>query len=284
MKKTKKLFSISLQHFADGETAAAETGLASPQNLETPDGSADIADNSISADMEFESLIKGGKYENAFKKRTQSIIEKRFKNYKALEDTRAKQQPVIDRLAQLYGLDPSDTQAILEKLQTDSRLTSADSPTPKDGKEDAVNKENADSFDADRMAAVREQLISQKAKALSNRWATEAKQLKTLFPDFSLAEELQNPAFGALLKSGMPLKKAYTALHSEELIKKAVNGTAMRVKEQTLKSIRANGSRVAENGLSSKGAITHKTDVASLTGKDIRSILQQVENGSKVRF
>lgn len=284
MKKTKKLFSISLQHFADSETTSADTGLASPQNLDTSSDSVNTAHNSISADAEFESLIKGGKYENAFKKRTQSIIEKRFKNYKALEDSQAKQQPVMDLLAKAYGLDPADTQAILEKMQTDSRFTLTDTPTSEDGKPTAQPKENAKSFDADRMASVKEQLISQKAKALSNSWAMEAKQLKTLFPSFSLAEELQNPSFAALLKSGMPLKKAYTALHSDELIKKAVTGTAQRVKEQTLKSIRANGSRVAENGLSSKGAITHKTDVASLTGKEIRSILQQVENGSKVRF
>ena len=283
MNKSKKLFRISLQHFGEALSASPEAGLASSHSA--ADSSLSDTDNGISVEQEFESLIKGGRFENAFKKRTQAIIDKRFKNYKALEDSQAKQQPVIDRLASIYGVDPLDTQAILEKLQTDSRLAPGIPPTDTGDSTPVSAKEDAKDNSADIKApSFKEQFISDKAKALSKQWTMEAKQLKPLFPSFDLGAELKNPAFTSLIKSGMPLRRAYTAVHSDELIKKAVTGTAMRVKEQTLKDIRANGSRAAENGLSAKGAITHKTDVASLSGKEIRSILQQVERGTKVRF
>ena len=140
--------------------------------------------------------------------------------------------------------------------------------------------ENAESRDL----KTRDAFLSAKAQALSKRWTAEGEQLKKIFPSFDFKNELKDPVFASLLKTGMPLRKAYTAAHSDELLKNAVSGTAKKVAEQTLKNIRANGSRVAENGLHNGAGTVRKTDVSALTGKEIRSILKQVENGSKIRF
>lgn len=277
MKTNKTALRISLQFFAsepssvpaDTEIGSAvpteESGDTSPAVTETTDEQ---------TEAEFEKLIKGGRFENAFKKRTQSIIDKRFKTLKALEKTRDEQQPILDFLSAKYGIDSSSPDLLLEKLQNDSTVGNA-TPT-----EENMSKVNADSPDTD----MRQSFVSEKARSLSKKWAAEGEELKKLFPSFDFSKELKNPVFTAMLKSGLPLRKAYTAAHSDELLKSAVSGTAKKVAEETFKSIRANGSRVAENGLHKGAGIVRKTDVSSLTGEQIRSILKQVEQGTKIRF
>ncbi len=269
-------FYLSLQFFASEQTTgdtSADAGLSdidtdTESTSENGDTSAENVDGNR-YEEEFEKLIKGGKYENAFQKRVQGIIDKRFKNLKSLEETQAKQKCVFDFLSEKYGIDSSDPSLLLEKMQSENS---------EDVKETTGN--NAERPDLQK----RNDLVSEKAMRLSRQWTEDGRQLKKIFPNFDFKTELKNPVFSSLLKSGMPLRKAYTAAHSDEILKNAVSGTAKKVAEQTLKSIRAQGSRVAENGLHNGAGIIRKTDVSSLSGKEIRSILKQVENGSKIRF
>lgn len=269
MKHSKLPFTIDLQFFAD-EAASAEPasslGDASPVEEQSGVNASALSTDGDQLEAEFEALIKGGKFEAPFKKRTQSIIDKRFKSLKALEESAAQSKPIFDLLSAKYGTDPSDTRLLLEKMQGDSFFNPNSEPSVKPD------------------PALRDALLSEKAARLSKKWTAEAEQLKAVFPSFDFKTELKNPAFSSLLKSGMPLRRAYTAVHSDELIQHAVSGTAKKVAEQTLKSIRAQGSRVAENGLHNGSGIIRKTDVSSLSGKDIRSIVRQVENGSRIRL
>lgn len=274
MKNNKTPIRIGLQFFAlDGSaqpTAAPEAiGDAEPatENIGTTT-SADTAKNGNQLEEEFEKLIKGGRFENAFKKRTQGIIDKRFKTLKSLEESRAKQQPLLDFLSEKYGVDSSDPELMLQKMQNEQAT---------------VQKEKMGDADTP-VESLKKEIVSKKADLLYRRWTEEGEQLKRIFPEFDFGKELKDPAFSSLLKSGMPVRKAYTMVHSDELLKNAVTGTAKKVAEQTLKSIRAQGSRVAENGLHNGAGIVRKTDVSSLTGQEIRDILKQVENGSRIRF
>lgn len=277
MNNTKKLpFEIPLQFFAsedmsvsDSADVSTDMGVASPEadNIEDTPSAVNTFDGN-QVEEEFEKLIKGGKYEDAFKKRTQSIIDKRFKTLKALESSQAKQQPIMDFLSEKYGIDSSDPSLLLEKMQNESKEKSG------------IDNGSAEKTETN----TREQIIAAKAQKLSRHWAEEGKELKKVFPDFDFKTELQNPIFTSLLKSGLPLRKVYMAVHSDELIRSAVQGTAIKVAEQTMKSIRAQGSRAAENGLHNGAGFVRKTDVSSLTGQEIRSILKQVENGTKIRF
>ena len=266
---------LSLQFFAS-EINSGESADAGQTDTFDTTQSSDNTEVSASADLssgdqpevEFEKLIKGGKFENAFQKRVQSIIDKRFKNLKALEQTQAKQQPLFDFLSEKYGIDPSEPQLILEKLQSENKT---------EQKDNTGTAEKPDS-------TVKNDILARKARLLSQKWTAEGEQLKKQFPNFDFKTELKNPLFTSLLKSGMPLRKVYTAVHSDELLKNAVEGTAKKVAEQTLKSIRVQGSRVVENALHNGAGIIRKTDVSSLSGQDIRNILKQVENGTKIRF
>ena len=278
---TKKLpLKLSLQFFGNESTGSetpsvsatadpllSNNGDASPRVQSVDEQASAPSDDQL--EMEFEKLIKGGRFENAFKKRTQGIIDKRFKTLKSLEESQAKQKPIFDLLSAKYGTDPSNIDELLEKMQNDISPKSESAPEVADKKTTSVN---------------RDEFISQKAKALAQRWAQEGEQLKKIFPSFDFKTELNNPAFASLLKSGLPLRKAYTAAHSDEILKSAVSGTAKKAAMQTLQSIRANGNRVSENGLHNGSALLRKTDVSNLSGSDIRSIIKQVENGKKIRL
>ena len=297
MKTDKQKNRITLQFFADGGDSTASTGIAHPEVSATApenDASAVSAEHTNETgdklEEEFEKLIKGGIYESAFKKRVQSIIDKRFKQTKVLEEEKAAAQPIFELLSETYGTDSSSPALLLEKLQNDTRLKNAVAPPSADEEANEANEANeaAEANDGGKGAEsaedIRKRFLESKAHALYRRWTAEGEQLKKLFPSFDFKTELKNPAFSALLKSGMPVRKAYTALHSDELIKKAVSGTAKAVAEQSLKSIRAQGRRPVENGLERGGGMISRTDVSALTGKDIRDIIKKVENGTKIRF
>ncbi len=241
-------------------------------NNATAEPADSIVNDESSLELEFEKLIKGGKFESAFQKRTQSIIDKRFKTLKTLEEQQENFSPVLDLLSKRYGT--SDSSALLDLLQKES-TEKADAPLG-----DNTSEKNAESVSNESKS----KLISAKADLTYNRWIAEGKSLKNIFPDFDFKTELKNPAFASLLKSGVSVRQAYTAVHSDAIIKNAVSGTAKRVREQTMKNILANGNRVSENGVRSPIGVIRKTDVNSLTGKDIRSILKQVEDGTKIRF
>ncbi len=277
---------INLQLFASDSDAGENTVVSGPsdntsascmQNDEAAaeNANADAINGDTSAEtleQEFEKLIKGGKFESAFQKRTQNIIDKRFKTLKGLEEKQEELSPLLSHLSERYGT--SDAKELLSKLQNDSKQNAE--PQSNENTKDTADKSISDSLKAS--------IISAKADLTYKRWLSEGEDLRELFPDFNFKAELKNPLFTTLLKNGASVKGAYTAVHSDDIIKSAVTGTAKRVREQTMKTILANGSRPAENGVHSSLGVVRKTDVSALTGSDIRSILKQVEDGRKIRF
>jgi hypothetical protein len=110
-------------------------------------------------------------------------------------------------------------------------------------------------------------------------------KLKELYENFDFRNELKNnPLFGQLLYSGIPLKTAYEVLHKDEILSGAMAYTAQKVREQVVKGIEAKGRRPIENGMASESGIVTVTDVNALTSKDILKILKQVEKGASVKF
>lgn len=96
--------SFDLQLFGDG----GESGDGnSADAVQGSDGGTDT-----DTDNEFAALIKG-KYKDAFTRKTQSIINKRFKETKILEEYKARSESVFQTLGAKYGLAPDDLEGIL---------------------------------------------------------------------------------------------------------------------------------------------------------------------------
>ena len=133
-----------------------------------------------------------------------------------------------------------------------------------------------------------EEFIREREERLRNRisgWLKESGEIKELYPDFDLRNELRSsPLFSRLVLSGAPLQAAYEIVHKDEILSGAMAYTADKVREQVVKNIETKGRRPLENGISSESAVMTAVDVNALTAKDIHKILKQVENGASIKF
>ena len=112
----------------------------------------------------------------------------------------------------------------------------------------------------------------------------DAAALRSLYPSFDLRSELSSsPGMKELLISGVGLRRAYEVTHFEEIVGSAMRYAAMMASRETAEGL-MQSPRVAENSLSQSAASMHRRSVESLTDKDIRAILTDVQNGKKVTF
>ena len=149
--------------------------------------------------------------------------------------------------------------------------------------EDVINEETEDETDdADG------DFIHEREDRLRNRisgWLKESGEIKEVYPDFDLRNELRSSKlFSQLVLAGAPLKASYEIVHKDEIISGAMAYTADKVREQVVKNIETKGRRPLENGISSESAVMTAVDVNALTAKDIHKILKQVENGASIKF
>ena len=108
MKKKKKI-KLNLQLFAEtGDAVNSQSG-------ESISVDAGQVENEVTADEEFESLIDG-KFKEQFTKRTQSIIDKRFKETKQLEEFKASVSPLMEKLNEKYNIENGDIKGLTEKI------------------------------------------------------------------------------------------------------------------------------------------------------------------------
>lgn len=251
--KKRKYLKLNLQLFGENgaEMATSETDgdFTADVGQETEKGIGD----------EFQSLIDG-KFKDEFHKRTQSIIDKRFKETKLLEEFKTKTSPIIEKLSGIYNVENGDLEALSEKITAS---------------ENESNKEEQSSSEKNK------ELLKEKVYS----WVKEGEELKKLYENFDFRNELKNNSlFGQLLYSGIPLKTAYEVVHKDEILSGAMAYTAQKVREQVVKGIEAKGRRPVENGIASESGIVTLTDVNALTSKDILKILKKVENGVSVKF
>ncbi len=246
----KKIFwyTLNLQLFSGeaGESSSESTG----ENL----ADAGQQNNENSSD-EFSQLING-KFKDEFTKKTQGIINQRFKQTKELEHYKSRVSPTIEKLMEKYGLSDGEEEKLIDLV----------------GSEKEQNKT--------------ENIVNQDMlKSKISSWLKESEAFKQKIPDFDLRGEIRNnKLFSQMLLSGVPLEIAYETVHRDEILTGAMQYTADAVRQQMVKNIEAKGRRPVENGISSESAVVTTVDVNSLTSQDILKILKQVENGANIKF
>ena len=125
----------------------------------------------------------------------------------------------------------------------------------------------------------------QAARATALRWEKEAEAVKEIYPGFSLEKALrEDKGFSALLRAGVPVRRAFEAANLEKIVGAAMRYAADAAGRRTVQSIRAGTRRVRENPVLDRAASVTKKDVGSLTEREIMKILRQVGNGEKVTF
>lgn len=225
-----------------------------------------------------------GEYKDMYTQDTQRIINERFKETKRLQETLDGYQPIIDVLAQRYGVNDGDMGKLAEKINNDSAYWSEAAEeaglTVEQYKEmQRLQRENKALQEAQRRRQQQEG-----ANRQLQQWYAEAEALKAKMPGFSLENEVQNQQFMTLLRSGVPMEHAYKVMHMDEMMMDAMQTTAARTQQRVTDNIRARGTRPAEAGITAQSGYTVKDDVTKLTKKDRAEIARRAARGESISF
>lgn len=231
----------------------------------------------------FNELING-EYKDLFTEKTQSIIDRRFKETKGLEAQLKSAAPVLDMLMQHYNIENNDMAKLLEAVEGDNRYWEeaayeAGMDVEQYKRLQQLERENKAFAEAERQRKGRQQ-----ADAQIQQWYREADELSQIYPDFDLNAEVQNPQFIAMLRTGLPMEHAYKVIHMDEIIQQNAFSAAADREKKVVDNIRAKGRRPAENGTSNQSAFTIKDDVSKLSKSDREEIVRRVARGENIRF
>ena len=232
---------------------------------------------------EFEKLIKG-QYKEQYDSRVQDTIQKRLKGTKDTVDKYNALTPTLEILANKYGVDATDIEALNKAIQEDDTFFEEAAlnrgMSVKDYK--AIMKMERENAELKRQ--MQEQQTKEKADQLYAQWMQQEKATKQVYPSFDMKTEMQNPEFVKLLRSNVDVRTAYEVMHKDDIISGAMQFTAKTVESKIAKKIAANGARPAENGMSSQAPSLVKSDVSQLTKMDIAEISRRVARGEKISF
>lgn len=311
-----KLFSegINLQLFAestggDGGTGAdgANGVTAGVPSLQTKKGAknpladvkygiqeeaqtADVPSNTDGAVAEpedrnakFEALIKG-EYKDLYDARVQDTVQKRLKGSKETVDKYNELTPTLEMLARKYGVDASDIKALNKAIEEDDSYYEEEAMEKGVSVEQLKAVKKMERENAELKKQMEEQSNKERAERDVAEWMKQAEQAKHSFPNLDLGEELKNPQFINLLRSGVGVETAYFAMHHRELVPQAMQYTAKAVEQKLTNKVIANGARPTENGISSQASVVVKSDVSQLSKADRAEIIRRVARGEKIKF
>lgn len=253
----------------------------SPETAGVTQGSVEVSPDDRAA--RFEEMIHG-EFKDLYDARMQDTIQRRLRSSKETVDRYNALSPVLEMLGKKYGVDASDTSALAKAIEEDDsyyedealeRGVTVEQLKQIKKMERELGELRREKQDAD---------MRRKADEDVSRWMAQEKEARAVFPNLSLKEEVQNPQFLSLLKSGVDVQTAYFAVHSRELVPQAMAYTAKTVERNIASGIASGRSRPAENGTQSAASAVVKSDVTQLTKADREEIARRVARGEKIRF
>jgi hypothetical protein len=227
----------------------------------------------------FRELVQG-EFKDVYTQETQTIIDRRFRQTKGLQEQLAAQQPLLEMLAQRYNVPASDVARLQQALENDRSYLSRAAEQAGMSVEAYQEVQKFRQENQRQQRALLRQQKLQQAQRQYQHWMQETQALKQRYPGFDLRSELSNPHFLGMLRAKVPMEKAYQVAHLDEIKHQAA---AAREKAVT-DNIRATGRRPGENIASQNSGVTYKPDVSKLTPEDRRNIVAQVRAGKEIRF
>lgn len=284
---------LNLQLF--GEEGSTDTGVVTgtAENVSADGVATESATEQIAtaSDESWDSLIKG-KYKEDYNRAVNNAINKRFKNQRDLQSQIDSINPMVQALAQKYGIAPDaqgriDINALNQRFMDDNSLY-----------EDEAFKRGMSVDDLKQMKALERE--NAQLKAASNRanadreWqqiVEQGNRVREMYPDFNMEAEMQNPQFAQLLKtfqnSGFPdaVRTAYESIHRDEIMGGAMRYGVQKAQEKLTNSVQANLSRPRENGLDNQStAHVGEVDPSKLTRSQIDDIKRRAQRGERITF
>lgn len=269
--------------FGKQPQATAETNAATtPDAGESKTGGDTITtSNTLEERRKAYEAFKDGEYKDLYTEDVQRIINRRFSDYKALEDKVGKYQPIIDLLSQRFNV-KDDPAKLMTALEGDNALWSAMAEEAGMDTEAFMRVKRMERENAAMREMLKRNEDRQRNDAKVQNWIKEAEALKGKYKSFDLNKEMQNPSFFRQINAGVSMEQAYIAANFDRIMDSAVTLTAAQTEKKVVDSVRAKGSRPAENGGASQSAFTVKDDPSKWTKKDRDEVIKRVRAGEKI--
>ena len=261
-------------------TAGADTG-QQPAGAQA-EGAANEETQARRAD--FDKFIADNKdlYEERLKQQLDRRMKTATRDMDALKGMNARYDALAQAIAQRYGKDAADLDALEKAVREDEswleEQAARNGLTVEQQKHmNALEAENQ-RFKAAREAAERQ---AQREATLS-RWQAEAEALKAKFPDFNLEAEIGNKDFTALLGNGVNMETAYMVCHHDELVSGAMQYAVNRATDAVAASVRANGLRPTEGAGTSSAPSAMSMDVNKMTRDQREELKKRALRGERI--
>lgn len=275
----------------EGSKAEADSGAKETQPHAAGEGK-EGKKSSEDLHKEFLNLVNG-KYKDAYTAETQKIINRRFGEERASEQQLAAQKPIIDALMQHYGIKDGDMTKLRASFDGDKAMNGVLFEREAEAAGMSVEQFREYQKLQQENQALREQETSrrksQAAERTVNEWMRQAQEMIGTadapgdYPSFDFAAECNaNPRFIAMLRAGVPVRQAYEVAHLPEILDGTAKTASAEAEKRVTDSIRAKGSRPAENGTGSQTAIVRKSDPSQFTKADREEIARRVAKGERI--
>lgn len=232
-----------------------------------------------------EMIKKGGQYHDQFDKRTQDIVNKRFKETKKLEKTLESHNEILGVLAAKYGLDASDSEGILKAVNEDDSLFESAAFEQGLTTEQYRNKLKLEQENKALRAAQEEAARNTNAEHIYAGWLKDADAVSKKYGvDIDLAAEIENPDFTNLLSNGISFEAAFKTVHFDDIVNGAMATTASQVEKAIVNNITSRQARPAENGTQSASGKIFKSDASQLTDAELDECIRRVARGAQISF
>ncbi len=297
-----KFLKINLQLFAEGGAGGASSASGTEGGQAATGVQADpAAETGVNADPAAkEDRAKAyaqfkAEYKAEFDAEVQGMMRDRLK--KSVEKTAELEKklsdiaPLIDSISIRYGIDASDAAALLAAYEADDsnyekEAYASDSTVEQARKFNQLKRENVSLSRAEETRREAEAQADEERRKMETfrKWDKESEKLREIYPNFDFATEAGNEQFSRLVGLGVDLRTAYEVTHKDDIIRGAMQFTAQRTAEKVANSVKANGSRPSENGLSSQAAAKSGIDINSLTREQIDAYKKRAANGERIDF
>lgn len=263
--------------------ANVQYGVTTPTQTEAVESPAAKVVEVEDRNAKFDALIKG-EYKDLYDAKVQDTIQKRLKGSKENEERLNAITPILETLAKKHGVDATDINALTRAIEEDDSYYEEEALEKGISVQQLKEIRKMEKENAELKKQMEQKERKDNAAKQYATWMNQAEEAKRMYPSLDLNEEAKNPQFLRLLNSGVDVGTAYTVIHKDEIIPAAMQYTAKTVEQKLTNKVIAGGARPTENGNSSQGAMTSKSDVSLLNKADRAEIARRVARGEKITF
>ena len=274
--------------FGKQEDASAAGTATDPAAGDTAEGNGKSGVSTTSDTLEarrkaFRDMVNG-EYKDIYTEETQNIINRRFKESKAMETSLNAQKPILDMLMQRYQIADGDMAKLQAAIEEDNSYWQEAAEEQGLTVDQYKARMKLERENAELKAMEQKRAGEQAAQQQFAKWMQEGEAVKGMYPGFDLQTELQSGQFRDLLRAGISVQQAYELVHMDEIRDATARSAAKTASEQMAANIKSRAARPSENGTSSQSAVIVKNDVSSLTRAERAEIARRAQRGEKITF